>query len=352
LAKFKLDGLQFYSDQDRWAFTFQTYAFLSRLRAQLRPFEDFAQRPELGAKSAASFASTPGVRPRSDEDSAAEPSAKRSKSESDADAGEAGRRDEVPALGGPEAAADDSRIIFFERSVLSDKYCFAANCRESGLFEEVEWRVYCDWWRFVLSEFRALRIDGLVYLRCSPATCHDRLQKRSRQEEAGVPLGYLKELHSRHEDWLISRRCGKDFPIPTLVLDTDEEFETDPVRHRLMIARVRSFVMFLSAKQRAMEMLSASESPASVATVADSPNPSLGKHFTSSDGTIIMGELDSVNPMVADEKGIGKIVDASTVPAVESDAESTNQSPIRTKKAAPKAAKTGSLDKFFKAAQA
>lgn len=34
----------FYSDPTRWAYTFQTYCFLSRMRAQQRPISDFLDR--------------------------------------------------------------------------------------------------------------------------------------------------------------------------------------------------------------------------------------------------------------------------------------------------------------------
>ena len=37
----------FYQDAKRWGYTFQTYAFLSRIRAQLRPFEEFQQNAKL-----------------------------------------------------------------------------------------------------------------------------------------------------------------------------------------------------------------------------------------------------------------------------------------------------------------
>ncbi len=38
---------------------------------------------------------------------------------------------------------------------------------------------------------QGLHLDGLVYLRASPATCHARLRKRGRGEEAAVTIEYL-----------------------------------------------------------------------------------------------------------------------------------------------------------------
>ncbi|KAA0163747.1 hypothetical protein FNF27_07882 [Cafeteria roenbergensis] len=311
---------KFYSDQERWAFTFQTYAFLSRLRAQLRPFEDYETKPELRAAGAGSFkaktakeeegesaaAAAGGKRSRDGEsaDAAGETSSKRTRDDKAADAGSAGNGSGAAASGKAEAAAEEEKILFFERSVLSDKYCFAANCRESGLFEELEWRVYCDWWKFIMQEFKALRIDGLVYLRCAPATCHQRLHKRARDEEAGVPLSYLNDLHHRHEEWLVSRTCGREFPITTLVLDTDAEFETDPVRRTAMVDRIRAFVASLASQNgtHIAPSIAPTASNGSGGAAAAGPDESsagagLGPRISSRDGTVLMGEIDGLTVM-------------------------------------------------------
>lgn len=188
--------------------------------------------------------------------------------------------------------------------MLSDKYCFAANCRASGLFEEVEWRVYCDWWKFVMEEFKALRIDGLVYLRCAPATCHGRLQKRARDEEAGVPLEYLNDLHARHEEWLVARTCGREFPITTLVLDTDAEFETDPARRQAMVDQIKAFVASVSGEKEEAE----EEAPAAGASASSSSGgaavPGLGRRLSSHDGTLVMGEIEQLSVMRVGKDGM------------------------------------------------
>ncbi len=79
-----------------------------------------------------------------------------------------------------------------------------------------------------------LDLSGIIYLRTKPETCYNRLQKRARSEESGVSLDYLQSLHQRHEDWLIDAKPSLDLHpslkgTPILVIDTDEEFETNPV---------------------------------------------------------------------------------------------------------------------------
>jgi hypothetical protein len=44
--------------------------------------------------------------------------------------------------------------------------------------------------------------DGFIYLRAQPQTCMSRMQQRNRNEETGVGIDYLQDLHDRHENWL------------------------------------------------------------------------------------------------------------------------------------------------------
>ena len=54
----------------------------------------------------------------------------------------------------------------------------------------------------LVSSFKGLVPDGFIYLAASPETCMRRLALRGRDEEGGVSLEYLDNLHSKHEEWL------------------------------------------------------------------------------------------------------------------------------------------------------
>ena len=54
----------------------------------------------------------------------------------------------------------------------------------------------------VLAGFEGLVPDGFIYLAASPETCLRRLTFRGRDEEVGVSLQYLDNLHAKHEEWL------------------------------------------------------------------------------------------------------------------------------------------------------
>jgi len=141
----------------------------------------------------------------------------------------------------------NTKIQFFERSVYSDRYCFAQNCFEGNLFTEMEWGIYKDWHSWLINAFPQLKLDGFVYLRTKPETCLQRLKKRNRSEESGVTLSYLAQIHKRHEDWLIDKKASvkiaeriQDTPI--LVLECDEEFESNEKRKLEMVEAVRTFI--------------------------------------------------------------------------------------------------------------
>jgi len=153
----------FYKDMSRWAYTFQSLAFITRIQEQ----EEHA------------------------------------------------RHNTQPA-----------QII--ERSVFSDRYCFARNCYEMGLMTSLEWNLYCNWFDWLVAQHMHLP-SGVIYLRTSPQVCYDRLCKRDRKEEAGISYDYLQLLHDKHEAWLIRKEnvAHGMADMPVLTLPCDEDFEHD-----------------------------------------------------------------------------------------------------------------------------
>lgn len=92
-------------------------------------------------------------------------------------------------------------IVFVERSVFTDKYCFADMCHKSGKMNDIEYNIYNNWHAWLVRTFN-LYADGYVYLKTNPNVSHERIVKRLRPGEEGIPIEYLTELHNKHDEWL------------------------------------------------------------------------------------------------------------------------------------------------------
>jgi deoxycitidine/deoxyadenosine/deoxyguanosine kinase len=168
---------KFYNDTSRWAYTFQTYAFISRVVEQ----ENFSR-------------------------------------------------------------ISDKAVQILERSVYSDRYCFAKNCFQMGTMNALEWKLYQEWFSWLVGTF-VRPLDGFIYLKTDPEICYKRLLKRNRSEEKEVSLDYLKMIHDKHEQWLIQKQEVDDVSkqVPVLVLECNQDFEHDQAEQEKHMQKISDF---------------------------------------------------------------------------------------------------------------
>ncbi|KAL5961667.1 Thymidine kinase 2 mitochondrial [Taenia solium] len=122
-----------------------------------------------------------------------------------------------------EAEKQTAPVRLIERSIYSCRYCFfEAMIRNRQMSDgDVEtFNTYYEW-GLKLPIFQP---DLIVYLRCSPEICAERVRKRNRRGEGAISMDYLNQLHDLHEDWLLGSKTDCVRP-PIIVFDCNEPLE-------------------------------------------------------------------------------------------------------------------------------
>jgi len=169
----------FYKDTPRWAYTFQSYAFISRVNTLINHLKN-----------------APSTTPQ-----------------------------------------------ILERSIYCDRYCFAKNCFESGLMSNVEWQIYKEWFAWLSefhtprpSGFIYLKTDPTVChnrilkrSRCEESGISiEYLESLHKRHEDWLVL--QKEI------------CPHLSSIPILILECNTEFETNQVVQKKHLTAVKKFI--------------------------------------------------------------------------------------------------------------
>ena len=89
--------------------------------------------------------------------------------------------------------------IITERCLYTDRYVFAKMLYDTGFIEEIEYTIYIKWF----SEFEEYsKLDRIIYIKTDPEVCQERINKRNRKGEENIPLSYLQDCHTYHENWM------------------------------------------------------------------------------------------------------------------------------------------------------
>jgi deoxyadenosine/deoxycytidine kinase len=116
----------------------------------------------------------------------------------------------------------EKNIRFSERSIWTDRYVFGKQCIKDNKMNSIEKECYHFWFDWLENKFKP-KPDGIIYVRCSPEKCMERIHKRGRSEENNIPLDYLKKLHNSHEEWL---QNWKETPVIILDNEKDDDWNT------------------------------------------------------------------------------------------------------------------------------
>ena len=92
------------------------------------------------------------------------------------------------------------KIIISERSTETDKNIFAKMLFDEGNINKLEYEIYNYWYNNLIGD---RKIKNIIYLRTLPVDSFSRIKKRGRNEEDKIPLEYIQSIHKYHDDWLV-----------------------------------------------------------------------------------------------------------------------------------------------------
>ncbi len=130
-----------------------------------------------------------------------------------------------------------------ERSIYSGYYCFAQNGYQQGFLDDTEWFLYKEWFTLLVSG-KCRTPKGFIYLRVNPEIAYKRIKKRKRDAEKTMHVSYVKQIHDQHEQFLVEKLgiLQELKNVPVLLLDCNQEFETDMARFEQHVHELMSFI--------------------------------------------------------------------------------------------------------------
>jgi deoxyadenosine/deoxycytidine kinase len=136
-----------------------------------------------------------------------------------------------------------SELNFIERSVFTDNECFATNCYENGKMTKLEYNIYSRWHNWLCEKFE-MKPKVFIYLKALPEVSFERIKNRSRSEETGITLDYLKQLHTLHEEWML-RNIENGAKV--LYLDVNHNFYESEKESEKIKETVKEFIQTLQS---------------------------------------------------------------------------------------------------------
>jgi len=92
-----------------------------------------------------------------------------------------------------------AEIIICERCLEADNNIFAKMLIDDGKIEDVCYQIYKMLYEETSHEHK---VDGIVYLDVASSICLERIGRRSRDGEGGIPVEYLDTVEKYYTDWL------------------------------------------------------------------------------------------------------------------------------------------------------
>jgi deoxyadenosine/deoxycytidine kinase len=122
--------------------------------------------------------------------------------------------------------------IITERSLYTDKYVFCNMLFDSGKIEDVNYVIYQKWFEEFTKDYP---LNKIIYIKTDPEICHERIAKRARKGESVIPLEYIKECDKYHETML---EIIKNTDVTMCTIDGNINIETNETQNDILLCTV------------------------------------------------------------------------------------------------------------------
>ena len=130
-------------------------------------------------------------------------------------------------------------VFISERCLHTDKYVFAKMLYDDNKIESVDYQIYNKWFDTFIDDFE---VTDLVYIKATAEMCLERVAKRGRDGEEGIPLSYLLACGDYHDNMMKEMNCDVH------VLDGNVNITTCPEVIDNWVYRIRDIVEQVTIK--------------------------------------------------------------------------------------------------------
>jgi deoxycitidine kinase len=129
-------------------------------------------------------------------------------------------------------------VYILERSIYSDKDIFVRMLHQDGLFSDLDYHMYLEWWD-MWHRIMPFEPSAFVYLRTPLEECLRRIQARGRGKEVSIDRSYHEKLHQAHLAFMEDRR-NNNFPV--YELDGTINYKDNPSGKQEILKKVRNII--------------------------------------------------------------------------------------------------------------
>jgi len=129
-------------------------------------------------------------------------------------------------------------IVITERSLFTDKMVFAKMLYDSDKIEYINYQIYLNWFNTFAEEFP---INKIIYVKTNPEICHQRIATRHRDGEEHIPIDYLKSCNKYHDD-MLDKTSSECVCEEQLILDGNNDIYENQNILKEWISSIEKFI--------------------------------------------------------------------------------------------------------------